>query len=75
MLKKCKRAVADTGALPVTLRVHVDGRNVDHSLDYDRGIIPNRDPRDRPFHQLLHGELAHVRRATELQKPASLPGR
>jgi len=74
-LEKCKRSVTDTGALPVALRVHVDGRHVDHSLDHDRGIIPNRDPRDCPLHQLLHGELAHVRCATELQKPASLPGR
>jgi len=46
--------------------MHVDGRNADHSMDYDGGIVPDRNPWDRPFRQLFHGESPHVRRVTEL---------
>jgi len=63
------------GALSVTLRVHIDGRDADYPLDHDGGIVPDRNPRDRPFHQLFHGECAHVRRVTELSKFASFSRR
>ena len=63
--------LAGTGGLSATLRVYIDGRDVDHSMDYDGGIVPNRNPRDRPFHQLFYSEFTHVRRVAELQKFAN----
>lgn len=30
-----------TGAVSVTLCMHVDGRDVDHSVDHDSGIVPD----------------------------------
>lgn len=67
--------LAGTGGLSVTLRVHVDDRDADYPVDHDGGIVPDRNPRNRPFHQLFHGELAYVRRAAELQKLADFPRR
>lgn len=58
--------LAGTSGLPATLRVHIDGRNVDHSMDYDGGIVPDRNPWDRPFHQLFYSQSTHVRRVAEL---------
>lgn len=58
--------LAGTGGLSVTLRVHVDGWDADHPMDYDGGIVPNRNPRNCPFSQLFHGESADVRRFAEL---------
>lgn len=63
------------GALSVTLRVHIDGRDADYPLDHDGGIVPDRNPRNRPLYQLFHGECAHVRRVTELSKFASFSRR
>lgn len=57
---------AGTGGLLVVLRVHVHGRDVDHPMDYDGGIVPNGNPRNCPFHQLFHSESANVRRFAEL---------
>lgn len=65
---------AGAGGLPATLRVHVDDRDADHSVDHDGGTVPDRDPRNRSFRQLFHGESAHVRRAAELQEPAGFSG-
>lgn len=64
-----------TGALSAALCVHLDGRYADHPLDYDSGIIPDRNSWNRPLHQLLHGQSTHVRRATELQKLTDFPRR
>lgn len=36
--------------MPVTLCLHVYGRYADYSMDYDGRIVPNRNPRNRPFH-------------------------
>jgi len=55
-----------TGGLPTILCMHVDGRDADHSMDYDGGIVPDRNPWDRPFRQLFHGESPYVRRITKL---------
>lgn len=63
------------GGLSVTLRVHIDGRDVDYSLDHDSGVVPYRNSWDRPLYQLFHGECAHVRRVTELSKFASFSRR
>jgi len=59
--------LTDTVGVSVTLRVHLDDRDADHSLDHDGGIVPHRNPRIRPRHQLLHSELTHVRRAAKLE--------
>lgn len=66
---------AGAGALSVTLRVHIDGRDADYSLDHDGRIVPDRNSRDRPLHQLFHGERAHVCRAAKLSELASFPRR
>lgn len=66
---------AGTGGLSVTLRVHIDDRDADHSVDHDGGIVPDGNPRNRPFHQLFYGEFTYVRRVAELQKLASFPRR
>lgn len=54
--------------MPVTLCLHVYGRYADYSMDYDGRIVPNRNPRNRPFHQLFHSQFTHVFCSAELQK-------
>lgn len=57
---------AGTSGLSVTLRVHVDDRDADYSVDHDSGIVPHRNPRNCPFRQLFLGESTYVRRVAEL---------
>lgn len=59
----------------VALRVYLDDRDADYSLDHDGGIVSHRNPRIRPRHKLLHSEPAHVLRAAKLQRPAKLSRR
>lgn len=60
--------------MPVTLRLHVYGRYADYSMDNDGRIVPNRNPRNRPFHQLFHSQFTHVFCPAELQKFARFSG-
>lgn len=61
--------------MPAPLRLHVDDRYADDTVDDDRRVVSDGNTRYRTIVQLRNGEHTHVRRRAELQRPHRLPGR